>query len=192
MNTDRRDLFKKISVLGASALALAGVSKRAKAFEGKEQQNPLLGLWDLSFPGIPGLYYKYAIAEGAYVVTGNEDANASYVGFKYSPTMGTYARTGPNSYRLRERSWAMKADGTPAGSSDFSGTALVAADGKSWSGSGTITQYDVNGNVAFTIPDFTYTATRFVPDPATAAHADVGAAGGPRGMGLRRGPQVAQ
>ena len=168
MEQDRRDLFKKISVLGASALALTGVSKRAKAFEGNENQNLLLGLWDLTIPvqpavGLPiPLYYKYAISEGAYVATGNEDANAALVWFKYSPTVGTYARANfPNSFRLRERGWAYDASGNFAGYSDFTGTAVVAGDGKTWSGSGTYTQYDVNGNVVATNTNFTYSAVRF-------------------------------
>ena len=168
MNEDRRDIFKKFGMLGASALALMGVSKRAKAFEGNEHQNPLLGLWDLTIPvqpavGLPvPLLYKYAISEGAYVATGNEDANAALVGFKYSPTMGTYARANfPNSFRLRERGWAYDASGNFAGYSDFTGTAVVAGDGKTWSGSGTYTQYDVNGNVVATNTNFTYSAVRF-------------------------------
>jgi hypothetical protein len=169
MDEDRRDLFKKFGVLGAGALALVGVAKRAKAFEGNEQQNPLLGLWDLTIPVQPAvglsvpLLYKYAISEGAYVATGKYDADAAFNGgFTNSPTMGTYARANfPNSYRLRERAWVMDSSGNPAGSSDFAGTALVAADGKTWSGSGTLTQYDSNGNVVFTIANFTYSAVRF-------------------------------
>ena len=98
MNEDRRDIFKKFGMLGASALALMGV--------------PLLGLWDLTIPvqpavGLPvPLLYKYAISEGGYVATGNYDTDANFNGgFTYSATMGTYARTNfPNSYRLRERS----------------------------------------------------------------------------------------
>ena len=112
MEQDRRDLFKKIAAFGASALALVGVSKSAKAFEGNEQQNGLLGLWDLTIPvqpavGLPvPLVYKYAISEGGYVATGNYDADAAFNGgFTYSPTMGTYTPTTfRNSYLLRERS----------------------------------------------------------------------------------------
>jgi hypothetical protein len=55
----------------------------------------------------------------------------------------------------------MDASGNPAGSSDFTGTAVVAGDGRSWSGSGTLTQYDVNGKVVFTAANFTYSAVRF-------------------------------
>jgi hypothetical protein len=161
MEQARRDLFKKIGVLGASALALAGASKRAKAFEGNEQQNPLLGLWDLTIPVQPAvgapvpLYFKYAISEGAYVVTGNSNPTVN------SPATGTYARTGPNSYRIRERGWVYDTSGNPAGTTDFKGTAIVAGDGKTWSGSGTLTGYDVNGKVVFTAADFTYTAVKF-------------------------------
>ena len=89
-----------------------GMSNRAKADDRNEQQNPLLGLWDLTIPvqpavGLPvPLLYKYAISEGGYVATGNYDTDANFNGgFTYSATMGTYARTNfPNSYRLRERS----------------------------------------------------------------------------------------
>jgi hypothetical protein len=192
MEQDRRDLFKKIGMLGASALAFMGVSKRAKAFEGAPQQNPLLGLWDMTIPGSPTLYYKYAISEGGYVCTGDLDATAAVFGFKYSPTMGTYTRTGPNSYRIRERAWAYDASGNFAGYSDFSGSAIVAEDGKTFSGSGVFNQYDVNGNVVFGDQAITYTATRFVPETPTAAAANIGAVGGPRGMGLRSGRKVGQ
>ena len=166
MEQNRRDVFKKIGMLGASALALAGVSKRAKADDRNERQNPLLGLWDLTIPVQQGLlaplYYKYAISEGGYVATGNEDANADYLlPYTYGPTMGTYTRIGPYSYRLRERRWVMGAGGVPAGSSDFTGTAVVAGDGRSWSGSGTYIQYDLTGiNVVLSLP-LTYSAVRF-------------------------------
>ena len=150
-------------MLSAGALALAGISKPAKAFEGTQQQNPLLGLWDLTFPPPNNnLIYKYSISEGGYVATGNLDATAAVSGFTYSPTMGTYVRTGPNSYQLRERSWAIDPSGNPAGSTDFNGTALVAADGKSWSDSGAYVQYDLNGNVVVNQP-ITYTAVKFRP-----------------------------
>ena len=177
MERGRRDLFKTIGMLGASVLAVIGVSKRAKADEGGEGGNPLLGLWDLTIPpfqGSPVLYYKYAISEGGYVATGNQDVNPAFAPpFTYSLTTGTYTRTGRNSYLIRERAWAMTANsvppGAPAGSTDFNGTAVVAADGKTWSGSGTWTQYDLNGNVVAQAVDFPYFATRFVPESATAA-----------------------
>ena len=38
---------------------------------------------------------------------------------------------------------------------------MVAGDGKTWSGSGTYKQYDVNGNVVATNTNFTYSAVRF-------------------------------
>jgi hypothetical protein len=108
--------------------------------------------------------------------------------------MGTYARTNfPNSYRLRERSWVYDASGNPAGSADFTGTATVAQNGNSWSGSGTLTQYDPSGGVVFTVADFTYTATRFLPDsPPAATPAGIAAVADPRGMGVRGRLQVAQ
>jgi len=164
MEQGRRDVFKKIGILGATALAMVGVSKRAKADEGWSS-NPLLGLWDMTIPpagGSPTIYYKYAISEGAYVCTGNEDSNAPFNGgYEYSPTMGTYTRTSFFTFRLRERTWAFDSSGNPAGSADFKGTATVATDGKTFAGSGTLNQYDLNGNVVFTIADFTYTAVKF-------------------------------
>jgi hypothetical protein len=166
MEQNRRDVFAKIGMLSASALALVGVSRRAKADAWNERQNPLLGLWDLTVPVQQGLlaplYYKYAISEGGYVATGSEDANAAYLlPYTYSPTVGTYTRTGPYSYRLRERRWAMGVAGAAAGCSDFTGTAVVAGDGRSWSGSGTYTQNDPDGNVVLTLP-LAYSAVRFL------------------------------
>ena len=178
MDEIRRDLFKKLGIVGASALALAGVSKRAKADDRNENQNPLLGLWDLTIPPFQGgavLYYKYAISEGGYVATGNRDVNpAAFPPYTFGPTMGTYTRTGPNSYLIRERAWAMSANsvppGAPAGFSDFNGTAVVAPDGKSWKGSGTWTLYDPSGAAILAQSvDFPYFATKFIPEPAAAA-----------------------
>jgi hypothetical protein len=173
MEQDRRDLFKKIGMLSASTLALIGVSKRAIA-DSPPAQNPLLGLWDLTIPGNPPLYYKYAISEGGYVATGNQDVNpGAFPPFTFSPTMGTYTRTGPNSYLIRERAWAMTFNsvppGAPVGFSDFTGTAVVAKDGNSWMGSGTWTLYDLSSppNVLSQSVNFPYSAIRFVPDPAS-------------------------
>src|SRR5271165_425520 len=84
MERDRRDLLTKIGMLGASALALMGMSKHAKADD--QVQNPLLGLWDLTIPvqpavGLPvPLLYKYAISQGAYVAAGDYDADAAFNG----------------------------------------------------------------------------------------------------------------
>jgi hypothetical protein len=166
MEQDRRDVFKKIGLLGATALGLVGISKVAKADEAAAS-NTLVGLWDLTFPPPNNnLIYKYAISEGGYVATGNLDATAAVFGFAYSPTMGSYIRTGHNSYRLRERSWAMDPKGNPAGSTDFTGSATVAENGKTFAGSGTYTQYDLNGDVLFAQP-ITYTATKFPTVPPT-------------------------
>jgi hypothetical protein len=55
----------------------------------------------------------------------------------------------------------MNSDGTSAGYTDFKGSAEVAEDGNTWSGKGTLTQYDVSGKVVFTEANFTYKATRF-------------------------------
>ncbi len=54
----------------------------------------------------------------------------------------------------------MDAKGNPAGSFEFKGTAVVAYDGKSWSGSGTYVQYDLKDNVLLNQP-LTYTAVKF-------------------------------
>src|SRR5271169_3877107 len=84
MEQDRRDVFKKIGMLGATALALVGVSKPAKAdYDWREHENLLPGLWDMVIPvqpqvGVPvPLYFKYAISEGGFVVTGNYDIDAT-------------------------------------------------------------------------------------------------------------------
>ena len=125
--------------------------------------------------GLPvPLLNKYAISEGGYVAAGNYDIDANFNGgFTYSPTMGTYARTNfPNSYLLRERSWVFDStnNNSHAGSTDFTGAAVVAGDGKSWSGAGTFIQYDVNGNVVATDANFTYSATGFAPGQPAAPH----------------------
>jgi len=168
MDQDRRGLFRRIGVVGASVLALAGVSKPAKAFEGNENQTPLLGLWDMVIPvqtvvGVPvPLYFKYAISEGGFVLTGNYDIDAAFNGgFSFSPGMGTYAQTGPNSYRWRHQTWVFDASGNPAGTTDNFGSMTVAGDGKTFSATGTTVQYDVNGKEVYKAADFVFSATRF-------------------------------
>ena len=74
--------------------------------------------------------------------------------------MGTYVRTGHNSYRLRERSWALNADGSPAGFSDFKSSAEVAEDGSTWSGKGVTFSTTCSDNVVLKTT-ITYTAKRF-------------------------------
>jgi hypothetical protein len=168
MEQDRRALFTKIGMLGASALAFVGGSKQANAFEGSEKQNPLLGLWDMTIPvqpqvGVPvPLYFKYAISEGGFVVTGNYDIDATFNGgFTFSPGMGTYVQTGHNSYGWRHRTWVFDASGNPAGTTDNFGSITVAGDGRTFSATGTTIQYDVNGNQVYKAADFVFSAVRF-------------------------------
>ena len=99
-------------------------------------------LWDLTIPVQPAVglprsspLYKYAISEGGYVATGNYDIDANFNGgFTYSPTMGTLR---PDEFSKflpapREESWVFDStnNNSPAGSTDFTGTAVVAADGE--------------------------------------------------------------
>jgi hypothetical protein len=169
MEQGRRDLFKTIGTLGASALALAGVSKPAKADDGLGgHQDTLVGLWDMTIPvqkqvgvSVP-LYFKYAISEGGFVVTGNYDIDATFNGgFTFSPGMGTYVQTGPNSYRWRHQTWVFDASANPAGATDNFGTITVAGDGKTFSATGTTIQYDVNGKQVYKAADFVFSAVRF-------------------------------
>ena len=167
MEQDRRDVFKKIGMLGASALALAGVSKPAKADEAAAS-NPLVGLWDMTIPvqpaiGLPlPLLFKFAISEGGFVVTGNYDSDATFNGgFTFSPGMGTYGKTGHNSYRWRHQTWVFDASGNPAGATDNFGSLIVAEDGKTFSAKGTTIQYDVNGKEVYKAANFVFNATKF-------------------------------
>jgi hypothetical protein len=165
MEQDRRNIFKKIGMLGASAFALTGLSKSAKADD--ERQNPLLGLWDAVIPvqsqvGVPvPLYFKYAISEGGFVVTGNYDIDVTFNGgFTFSPGMGAYAWAGPNSYRWRHQTWVFDSKANPAGTTDNFGTLIVAWDGKTFSAKGTTIQYDVNGKEVYKAADFVFSATK--------------------------------
>ena len=158
MEKNRRDILKKVGLLGAAALALVGVERRAKA---TAASNPLLGLWDMVIPGKPTLYYKYSICEGAYVATGSTDFNTDGKGSKSSPTMGTYILVSPNVFRVRERSWTMDSNGDPSGSAEFLGTFTVDGDRNSFKGSGTYTQYNLKGVVVFKETKVVLSATKF-------------------------------
>jgi hypothetical protein len=171
MEQDRRDAFKRIGMLGASALALVGVSKRVKAEEDwREHENLLPGLWDMVIPVQPQvgvsvpLYFKYAISEGGFVLTGNYDIDATFNGgFTFSPGMGTYARTGPNTYRWRHETWVFDSQANPAGKTDNFGSLTIAGDGRTFSAKGTTIQYDVTGKELYKAADFTFTATKVFP-----------------------------
>jgi hypothetical protein len=156
---DRRAMFRKVGLLGAGVLTLVGLSKPAQADVGGEGRNPLLGLWDMTIPGSPVLYFTFAISEGAYVCTGNYDSNSSVFGFTFGPTMGTYVQVGARSYRIRQKAWPFDPAGNPAGAAYFTGTANVSTDGKSFSGAGIVTQYDLNGAQLFA-QEITYTALK--------------------------------
>src|SRR5579862_9030185 len=69
MHQDRRNVFTKLGLIGAGALAWAGLPKAARADAGEWPHNPLLGLWELTIPdpGYPTNYYKMAVSEGAYI-----------------------------------------------------------------------------------------------------------------------------
>ena len=168
MEQDRRDVFKKIWHARRKRACGHRRFEARQSLQGERAAQPAPRPLGPHVPAAPRRSHLQIRDFGRRVRrhTGNQDANPHFFPpYTYSPTMGTYTRTGPNSYRLRERGWAMDASGAPAGSSDFTGTAVVASDGKSWSGSGTYIQYDIKGNVVLSQP-LTYTAVKF---PASAA-----------------------
>jgi hypothetical protein len=151
MQHDRRNVFAKIGLLGAGALAWTGLPKAARADASASENNPLLGLWEVTLPdpGYPTNYYKMAISEGAYVTTSNLDADPSVYGFTYAPTFGTYARVAPTKYRFHDTGWVFDPASHPAGSTNTLGIITVSQDRKSFSAEGLFRQYDASGKQLF-------------------------------------------
>ena len=162
MHQDRRNAFTKLGLIGAGALAWAGLPKAARADAEDAPHNPLLGLWEVTIPdpGYPTNYYKMAVSEGAYIATSNLDADPSVYGFSYAPTMGTYVQVGVRGYRIRDMGWVFDPANHPAGSTDSVGTIRVSQDGKSFFADVLFRQYDANGKQLLA-QEFNYTGLKY-------------------------------
>src|SRR2546421_9840 len=86
MNYDRRNILKHAAVLGAAS-ALTTVDRAGAA---PAKPHGLTGLWEMVVTGSAVYRYKYAIAADTWI--GNGDVDQKFLEFKFSPTMGAYAR----------------------------------------------------------------------------------------------------
>ena len=134
----------------------------AKPEDNEDNNEPFVGIWDVTVSGIATYYYTYSISAGAFVATGNIDRNWDGAGSSFGPTMGTYVRTAPRSYRIREKGWSFDPQGNPAGHFEFVGTYTVDKKGKTLTGAGTYKLFDLNGNATYVEP-LTVTGTKLFP-----------------------------
>ena len=153
------DFLKRLGFLAFTA-PLAALQRPTQA-EAADTADPIVGLWEANVKAGDVKYqYVYSISRGAYVATGNVDEN--FMGFKYSPSMGTYVRIGNGSYRYRERGYVFDLTGHNVGSFTSIGTFKLSADGNTMSGPGTFTQYDVKAKKNSS-ESYAVTATRISP-----------------------------
>lgn len=131
-----------LKALGLLAVAAPLSTAAAGAKSSGSDAEPLVGLWEgVVQAGKVTYRYIWSIANGAYVVTGNVDEN--YMGLRYSPSMGTYARSADRSYRYRERGYVFDLKGRNVGSFTSVGTFKLSSDGTTLTGPGTFTQFDL-------------------------------------------------
>jgi hypothetical protein len=151
------DFLKKVGLLGsAGAFALVGGAEVASA--ASEDVDLLIGLWEMTVVGESGTYrYIYSISRGTWVATGNVDEG--FQQFKYSPSLGAYARVTDGSYRYSERGWTFDLGGKNVGTFRSVGTFKVDPTNKRFSGPGTFTQLDLLGKPLF-VEHFKATATK--------------------------------
>jgi hypothetical protein len=142
------DFLKKAAIIAVSA-PVAVFTSKAKADAAAQDSDPLVGLWEATIAAGSATYrYTYSISTGAYVATGNLDEN--YMGFKYGPTMGAYARQSDGSFRYRERGYAFDLNGKNVGTFAAAGTLRLSSDGNAFDGPGTWKQVDARGKVVVT------------------------------------------
>ena len=124
---------------------------------GPAKTHDLAGLWEMVVTGSAVYRYKYAISAETWIANGEIDQK--FQEFKFSPTIGAYARNADGSYRYRETGWTYTLDGVCNGTFESTGTFVVDAAGKTFSGPGTFKMLDLSGKATFTEP-FTVKATR--------------------------------
>lgn len=151
------DFLKKMGLMGAAG-ALALMKGTTVANAAKTEDDPLVGLWEMTVVGSAGTYrYIYSISRGAWVATGNVDEG--FLEFKYSPSMGAYVRAADGSFRYTEKGWVFDRRGNNVGTFRSMGTFRLNASQKAFSGPGTFTQFDSRGKSILVEP-FTATATK--------------------------------
>ena len=136
----------------ASALVKSPMSTEASS------DNPLIGLWEMTVVGEASTYlYKYTISENTWIAVGNIDGG--FFNFRYSPTLGAYAKNADGSYRYREIGWTYTKGGVCNGSFESIGTFILDASGNTFSGPGSFKQFDLTGRTILT-DNFTVVATK--------------------------------
>ncbi len=159
-NTNDSGLVSFKAVIDRANTNLGQDSASVSNAEDNEANNePLVGMWDVTVSGFATYYYTYSISPGAFVATGNIDNNWDGAGSSFGPTMGSYVRAGRRAYRIREKAWSFDPQGNPAGHSVFVGTYTVDKKGKTLIGKGTYTLYDLAGNAIF-VESLTVTGTK--------------------------------
>lgn len=140
------------------ANALVLVNSTGNSEVAASSANPLIGIWDMTVVGEAGTYlYKYTISEGSWIAIGNIDGG--FFNFRYSPTLGAYVKNTDGSYRYREIGWTYTKGGVCNGSFESIGTFVLDASGNSFSGPGSIKQFDLSGRTILT-DNFTVVATK--------------------------------
>ena len=140
------DFLRKLGFVAfASPLAMAESAGKADA---DDSDDALVGLWEASImAGATTYFYIYSISRKTYIATGSIDEN--YMGFKFSPTMGAYARSSDGSYGYHERGYVFDMKGKNVGTFTSVGTLRLSADGDSFSGPGRYIQYDSQSKPVF-------------------------------------------
>jgi hypothetical protein len=153
----KRQFLKNIAAIGAGTAA-GLLSENAPARAETEDDDSIAGLWQMEVAGKAGTYhYFYSISGGTWVATG--DIDESYQGFKYSPTVGSYARNAVGSYSYSERGWVFDLKGNKVGYFRSDGKFTLSADGRSFQGPGAFQQFDLKNRTVFREP-FSAKATK--------------------------------
>ncbi|HET9342559.1 MAG TPA: hypothetical protein VFO25_06570 [Candidatus Eremiobacteraceae bacterium] len=151
----KRDFLKVLGFAGSIA-PLASIEP-AYAAETDADPDALVGLWEAVITGGSTYRYFYAISRGSYVATGSVDEQ--FQGFKFSPTIGAYARNDDGSFGYLEKGYVFDLKGVDVGTFVSKGVMRLNAAGDTLHGTGTFRQFDVHSKEIFTEP-FTMTASR--------------------------------
>jgi len=118
--------------------------------DGDQQRATIVGFWRATFVSEGSTYIPdETVVDSAYVQwhsDGTEIMNSSRPPSTSSFCLGVWKRTGPFTYALTHFALSWNPDGTPLGTASINEQVTLDRDGNTYTGSFTITQYDMSGN----------------------------------------------
>ena len=132
------------------------VSLRLSPDRNSDDDQGIVGFWRVTFVSKGSLYIPDdTVVDTAYVQwhsDGTEIMNSSRPPSTGSFCLGVWEKTGPTTYRLNHVALSWNPDGTPIGPASVREKVTLNRGGNVYTGTFTIVQYDLDGNVLIPTP----------------------------------------